>query len=293
MISASSDFTDFLNRVGRTPVFAVAVTDGSLQSDGSITGASVTHRISTSSPASGDFVGAAETLQPVSLRRLADPSEGRLELSEFRFRWLDEGGDATSAMADVLDRTCVLYAGFQGLAGADFIVLFAGVVTDAELDRDSGGFYTVKAQSVLSRAVGRRLFEGGRSRLIAEIGTGDDDFLIGSAAGWEAPGLLEIEDELIGYGTLDATADGWLVGGVSRGVDDTGAVEHRERQQVHEVFRVGTEHIVNVFRGIIGDGVAGSFTGHGTPGGDFTVTITASQNFVIPTEWEGLESIVV
>ena len=252
MISASATFETFLNRPGRTPVFGVAITDGSLQSDGSITGASVTHRISTSSPASGDFVGAAETLQPVSLRRLADPSEGRLELSEFRFRWLDEDGDATTAMRDVLDRTCVLYAGFQGLAGADFIVLFAGVVTDTELDRDSGGFYTVKAQSVLSRAVGRRLFEGGFSRLIADIGTTDDDFLVLSAAGWEAPGLMEIEDELISFDTLDATSDGWIVGGVTRGVDGTGVVVHHEFQQVREVFRVGPEHIVDVFSSVMG-----------------------------------------
>ena len=110
----------------------------------------------------------------------------------------------------------------------------------------------MKAQSVLSRAVGRRLFEGGRSRLVAEIGAGDDDFLIVGALGWEAPGLLEIEDELISYDTLDATSDGWIVGGVTRGVDDTGAVEHRERQQVREVFRIGPEHIVDVFSAIVG-----------------------------------------
>ena len=252
MIAATTAFESYLSRVGRTPLFGVSITDGALQPDGSITGASVTHRISTSSPASGDFVGAAETLQPISLRRLADPSEGRLELSEFRFRWLDEGGAATTAMADVLDRVCVLYAGFQGLAGADFIVLFAGVVTDTELDRDSGGFYTVKAQSALSRSVGRRLFEGGRSRLVADIGTGDGDFLIEDAAGWEQPGFLEVEDEVIGYDGLTQGGDSWAVGGVTRGEHESLAEAHRERQQVHEVFRVGPEHIVDTFRGIMG-----------------------------------------
>ena len=93
MISSSANFRAFLDLPGRTPIYCVALTDGVLAADGSITGATVTDRICTSLPQSGDFAAADQTLIPIEIRRLADPSEGRLELSHFQFQWLDEGGD--------------------------------------------------------------------------------------------------------------------------------------------------------------------------------------------------------
>ena len=252
MISASAEFTDFLSQGGRTPIYCVAITDGALQADDTIAGETVLHRICTSKPGSGPFRLSPETLRPSRIRRLADPSEARLELSRFDFRWLDEGNTATSALRESIDLTCVLYAGFQGLAWADFIVLFVGVITEAALDPESGGYYSITVRSVLSRVVGRRMFDPGQSRLLEEVDESAARFTIEDCSDWESPGTMEIEKELVGYGSLVQTDTGWLARSLSRGVFGTEASMHREGQPAHEVFRVGPSHAVDVFRHVIG-----------------------------------------
>ena len=264
LIQAPLVFRSTLAAAGRTPVYAVAITDGTIAADGSIGGATFITRICTSLAGSGVFSNVAETLDVQNIRRLSDPSEGRLELTSLTFLWVDEGGSATAAMSGLIDKTCILYAGFEGFASQDFVPIFAGVVAEAKLDERSGGFYTVTARSVLARVSGLRLFAGGRSRLVAEL-TADNvaGFSVQSAQGWEAPGVAEIGDELIEYAQLVATVDGWFVGGLTRGAFGTAAAVHNARAGILEVFRVGDSHIVQAFRDVAGGALSKKSLGLG------------------------------
>lgn len=164
-------------------------------------------RFCTSKPITREPIG-QEILQPLMLTRTVDPEHSKCPLSTLTFELIDIRGQASAAVASGLEGlTCQFNAGFWNLEWAvpvNYVTLFTGIVTDIEQD---GEVFKVTAQSVMTAANEKLIFNAAQTRLSAAINSSDTTLYVESAVEFDtaasspdtARRYVVVDQEIITY----------------------------------------------------------------------------------------------